>query len=637
MATTAQKSNERSTVLDVARTYVAAGLSVVPIRRDGSKAAAVSWTCYQQRRPTDAELICWYGRPEPYGIAIVNGAVSCGLETPDFDQQADIIFPAWCALVEAEAPGLVARLSIVQTPREPAGYHVRYRVAGLAVPGSRKLAKDPSLPDDAQTLIETKGEGGYALAPGSPAECHETGQFYKHIAGPPLTDLPVLTPEERDILIRSAASFNRTAEEDTDAKAEQPTGSSSFRMTAHDLPGTAYNTRGPDWPAILEPHGWVCVRTCGQVRYWRRPGKEKGWSATTGVCHNAQGHELLAVFSSNADPFPGPSGGRLCSCHTKFGAYALLNHGGDFKAAACELGRQGYGSPPRKGNGQASGEPDLPRTGYEIILAYFRTVYEPTFRRDDKLHSAALARKVPPREACFAPGRELIELLGQASDCPKVQIKHEGSDSASLIPNRQAIPKFFHTWAPSAWQDLIAELPEEEAAVEIAASAKEEFRRHVIARLVSQETFTETVKEKTPAKAEGLKLTAEGTRIVKEPQRRSLIHWAALWAKPGSWKPVRSLLLWSRRSSTDELEIALRVELFAQGHSTLGGMSQYQFADLAELYEVGEASKACGRRVVVLCPKFLAELMLDPAQVEAEAQQQAGNGRLDDEDLAHAQ
>jgi putative DNA primase/helicase len=89
----------------------------------------------------------------------------------------------------------------------------------------------------------------------------------------------------------------------------------------------------------------------GDKTLWRRPGKDgRGWSATTGHCAAKDGGaDLLAVFSSNAHPFEGPSGGRLCSCYGKFRAYALLKHGGDFKAAARELGRQGYGERLNRG------------------------------------------------------------------------------------------------------------------------------------------------------------------------------------------------------------------------------------------------------------------------------------------------
>jgi hypothetical protein len=279
-----------------------------------------------------------------------------------------------------------------------------------------------------------------------------------------------------------------------------------------------------------------------------------------------------------------------------------------FKDAIGAPGPEHY-DPPLRGASNAA-----ERTGYQVILDYFRTVYEPTFRRDDKLHSAALARKVSHSEACFAPGRELVELLGQASDCPKVV-----RDTETLI-NRQQIPKFFHTWAPSAWRDLIAGLPEEEAAAEIANSAADEFCRRVSACLFSHATFGEV---HDPRKGE----TAT--------QRRSLLDWCKLWAKSGTWKQVRSLLLWSKREANGPLQVALRVELFGQqGPRELADLTQYRFADLAELYGVGQRHKVCGQRVVVLSLSFLAELQVDPGQAEAASSCQEHDGRLDDEALA---
>jgi hypothetical protein len=91
----------------------------------------------------------------------------------------------------------------------------------------------------------------------------------------------------------------------------------------------------------LEPHGWQLVGDDGdQVDYWRRPGKDYGQSATT----NYEGSDLLHVFSTNADPFEDETS------YTKFHAYTLLEHDGDFYAAAEKLREQGFGTRPRRGS-----------------------------------------------------------------------------------------------------------------------------------------------------------------------------------------------------------------------------------------------------------------------------------------------
>ena len=66
--------------------------------------------------------------------------------------------------------------------------------------------------------------------------------------------------------------------------------------------------------------------------YWRRPGKSFGISATT----NHGGSDLLYVFSASTAFTPERG-------YSRFGAYAVLVHGGDFTAAARALAKDGYG------------------------------------------------------------------------------------------------------------------------------------------------------------------------------------------------------------------------------------------------------------------------------------------------------
>jgi putative DNA primase/helicase len=85
------------------------------------------------------------------------------------------------------------------------------------------------------------------------------------------------------------------------------------------------------WRDILEPHGWTFAGTRGEVAYWRKPGKRSaGISATT----NALGTDRLHVFSTGAAPFEPDTS------YTKFCAFSVLEHGGDFAAAARALRRE---------------------------------------------------------------------------------------------------------------------------------------------------------------------------------------------------------------------------------------------------------------------------------------------------------
>jgi putative DNA primase/helicase len=338
--------------LDAALSYVRVGLSVIPINRDGSKAPYCqllpkvsrddgrfhpAWEPLKLRLPSEEEINRWFRGTTPPGIGVICGKVSGNLECIDFDTEADINFPAWCELVEAERPGLISALSIARTPE---GIHVRYRCPDITIPGNEKLAENPAAPTDERTLIETRGEGGYALAPGCPAECHATGRLYEHHSGPKLSHVQNITGPQRETLIRCARSFERRPLADEAVSASGATSDSQEGIS----PGADFNVRGWDWDQILI--GWTRVgESAGKVR-WRRPGKEgPAWSATTGCRAKDGGHELLYVFSSNARPFEPQK------AYSKFASYALLHHACDFSAAARELARLGFGSGPAAGDG----------------------------------------------------------------------------------------------------------------------------------------------------------------------------------------------------------------------------------------------------------------------------------------------
>lgn len=305
--------------------FRSAGLSFVPIKTDGSKAPPpVPWKVYETRRPSEYEIGQLFRGG--VGIAIIGGRVSGGLEIVDID--APGLVEAWMALVEAARPGLLARLPRIRTPK--GGAHVYYRCAEIE--GNQKLAMEPFVNDEGKpaqkVLLETRGEGGYVLAPPSPPECHPAGRAYEHAGGPPLTEVPTITPEERGTLLDAARSFNKAPREMRSGPPPRlrPAGETGAR------PGDDFNARA-SWQEILSPHGWTPLRESGPTVFWRRPGKtDPGCSATTGHCG-----DNFYVFSSNAHPFEADT------AYTKFAVLAILDHGGDYGRAAQALAEHGYG------------------------------------------------------------------------------------------------------------------------------------------------------------------------------------------------------------------------------------------------------------------------------------------------------
>ena len=306
--------HRRESILSIAKNYVGAGLSVIPIRADGTKKPLGRWKNRQKKAPTDEELRRDFGGLQSVGIAIVAGKVSGNLEILDFDDPDALT--AWRKLVPTS---LLKKLPQVRTPK--GGRHVYYRCS--VIEGNQKLAQSK----EKRTLIETRGEGGYCLAPGSSPKCHETGRPYLLTHGPSLPNIPTIKLSERNILLNAARQLNQV-----------PVIVRGLTELPADMsrPGDDFN-RKATWDDVLVRHGWMCVQEQAGERFWRRPGKNRSHSATTGFCNNGD-TDLLHVFSSNAAPFePGKS-------YSKFAAYALLNHGGDFRAAAKELGSKGTDS-----------------------------------------------------------------------------------------------------------------------------------------------------------------------------------------------------------------------------------------------------------------------------------------------------
>ena len=155
-------------VLDVARRYLAAGLSVIPVRPDGSKAPAFpGWREFARRPPTDIEVRKWY-TASYYGIGVVCGPASGNLIVLDFE--ADDAYRRWRSLLSPELSALLVSCPVVVTPR--GGRHVWVRLRDPRPGGV--FARRP----DKTTLIEIRGEGHQVVAPGSPAACHPSGREY---------------------------------------------------------------------------------------------------------------------------------------------------------------------------------------------------------------------------------------------------------------------------------------------------------------------------------------------------------------------------------------------------------------------------------------------------------------------------
>ena len=155
---------------DLAAGYLAGGLSLFPTSRTdkrpgipsfchATKGAKPGWKLYQERPADAATVKSWFARG-CQSVAAVAGKVSGGLLIIDFDVAR--FFDAWCERVGSLAEGL----PVQRTGREGGGFQFWFRCPD---PGHNdKLAHVPDASEETgrRVAIETRAEGGYAVAPG---------------------------------------------------------------------------------------------------------------------------------------------------------------------------------------------------------------------------------------------------------------------------------------------------------------------------------------------------------------------------------------------------------------------------------------------------------------------------------------
>lgn len=334
-------------VRGIAHAWLGAGFAVVPVKTDGSKRPALpSWKEYQSAPPTAREVDDWFAdTPVPPGIGLICGAVSGGLEMFELEGRA-VTEGAFALLTDAmqehDQMDVWRRLLTGYMERSPSGgIHLLYRVRPGAARPNTKLARRPATPEElaenpaekVKVLIETRGEGGFVIIAPTGGHCHPSGQPWTSPSGVPGV-VPIITADERDALYAIASLFDRMPVEQTPDGAA-PGAPRSPDHVGGSRPGDDFNARAT-WDEILTPRGWTKMRRVGKGFGWRRPGKsDRSIAATTGT--SADGADRLYVFSTSTElPTEQPL--------TKFTVYALLDHGGDYSAAAKALRAHGYGS-----------------------------------------------------------------------------------------------------------------------------------------------------------------------------------------------------------------------------------------------------------------------------------------------------
>jgi hypothetical protein len=194
-------------LLVAAYEYISKGVCVIPTNKE--KIPVIAWKQYHDALIPIEEAEKGFELPYAAYLGIVCGKSSKNLEVIDVDVKYDVtgkLFDSYVQDIKDNNAELFERLLIVSTRTN--GYHIYYRCE--IIEGNQKLARRSSTPEELQAdpndkvkvLIETRGQGGYVVAPPS--------KGYKIVQG---REIPTITTDERDMLLELARSYNQLIEE----------------------------------------------------------------------------------------------------------------------------------------------------------------------------------------------------------------------------------------------------------------------------------------------------------------------------------------------------------------------------------------------------------------------------------------
>ena len=236
-------------------------------------------------------------------IAIATGLASGNLECIDFDMKGKY-YTAWRDSVNDQNGNLFSKLVIEQT--QSGGFHVFYRcreIEGNQVLAMINTEMEPVL------AIETRGTKGLVFVAPSPNYRLIQNKF---------ETMPIITPEERNILINTAKAFNQVKKPEivpAEIKKEHSI-KSNYLDETNDVFG--YAKHNINVPELLTKNGWKVTGRQGDNAELCRPGKDKGISGHwNGVVFNNFSSSVTA-FLPNSD---GSGKG-----YSAFDVYQILEH-----------------------------------------------------------------------------------------------------------------------------------------------------------------------------------------------------------------------------------------------------------------------------------------------------------------------
>lgn len=299
--------------------YRKEGLSIFPVRMKeeivGNKIFAAKspyggWEVYKSKHIDLATLSEKLNRCPDAGIAVVCGAISGNLEVIDID------IKHWAGIdalffneIRTLYPQLWDKLRIHQSAS--GGFHIVYRCSEPIGEGNKKLA---AIADKAEAGLETRGEGGYIIMPGSAG--------YSVFKDEPI---PALTLDERNSLIYLAKCFDRRTPKVKAVKEKK------IISSVYDENPFEHFNKSREAETLLSDFGWEIEKDTSAFIHFTRPGKISGISASF-----IKGKCLYYIFTSSSQLEPGTT-------YSPSFLLSELQFNGDFRQTYQYLVNKGYG------------------------------------------------------------------------------------------------------------------------------------------------------------------------------------------------------------------------------------------------------------------------------------------------------
>jgi hypothetical protein len=330
---------ETLSLLDTALAYWEAGLTPVPHVAGVEEPSyldpsgcivPLAWGQHKQVQPDRATVERWFQRGDltTVRLELLTGSAAFSkydaparLQILDFEG-ADV-FEAFLEYLYFSGHGAILyRCIIERTPS--AGAHVGFLCPAIDDRPKLKLALTNRDGGREKILIELLMHHLCTVAPTRVAwkPDRPTDATYRLTQGT-WAHPQVISPDQRATLLEACRVLNEVPAAIVDARPRAPGEGTRPGDTLNEEADRAW------WRDLLTRHGWKDVSRPGRqgLAFFQRPGKVgRTCSATYGKTG-----KYLYVFSSNAAPFEPDT------AYAPFGAYALLEHDGDFAAAAKAL------------------------------------------------------------------------------------------------------------------------------------------------------------------------------------------------------------------------------------------------------------------------------------------------------------